>query len=284
VGIDSQAKNQEPNCEIQWQESLSSPTTVQLPIPLDGTLTKAVLDCLSCRPEPQLSKGKAVLHKSTAKPGSFRLYTLSDSARDATYGETINGEFRVPSGGQLIIELSVSTDAVDVWGGGRFDGSTRGGSRIVESRTRWWTTPPTSGKYEFSVRTYRGTSPNLQVSFHWYRWDETACCIQHEVETIDVEVIELPCEPTGRDPAIPELRLAASNGDGHIEVRVPCCPNCSGAPVCAPGDTSAWFVAFPPSGASDVIVDGHARGWRFDGTTLWSPGTDRLGYQFELGQ
>jgi len=288
VGINSYARpnyNEPETCQIAWQESGAGPTTLEVPPPpLNGTLTKAELDCLSCEPKPQASHGRVVLHKSTVKNGRARLYTLQDEWSEATFGETVNGEFRVPSAGQLVIELSVSTNAVDVWGGGRFNGYTRSGSQIVDHKTVWWTQTPSPGtKYDFSIRTYRGYTPQFRVSFHWYRWDEDdTCCIQHEVETLDIEALPLTCEPTGRDPAVPHLRLPAS--DGHVELRVPCCPHCSEDKACVPGDTSEWFVTFPANPVTKPIIDGHAKGWRLDGSTLWNPGPDRLGYEFGPGQ
>jgi len=222
------------------------------------------------------------------------LYSLSDQTIEVTYGETVNGEFRVPSVGQLEIEIIGETDAVDGWGAttrdgpGGFDGVARDGSHIVGQRTMWWDTAPVPEApqhFPFSIRTYRGSTRTFKVLFHWYRRDEEHCCLQHEVATLEIDVEPLPCELTGRDRATPELRLAASGSDGHIELRLPCCPNCGAAPVCPPGDTSQWFVAFPPdvhdsSMAGKPIPDGHGRGWRLAGTTLWSPGTDGLGYVF----
>ncbi len=270
--------HQPETCEIMRQEGDSTSSSVPPP-PLDGTLTKAELDCLSCEPKPQASHTNVILQKSTIRDGRVRLYTLPDERREATFGETVNGEFRVPSSGQLVIELSGSSSVIDVWSGGRFNGTIRGGAKVIESRTIWWSQPAPETKYEFSVRTFRGSEPNFKASFHWYRWDSNTCCIRHEVETLDIEAIPLTCELTGRDPAIPELRPAAPNSDGHVELRLPCCPHCSGTEACAPGDTSGWFVVFEPGGGKPII-DGHAYGWRLTGNTLWNPGADRLGYEF----
>ncbi len=267
-------------CTRSWFESLSAVSNINLP-PLNGTLTKAELDCLACSPKEQRSKGRLVWYKAERS-----LYTLpvTDTSGKGS-GETVNGKFRVPSAGQLVIEVKGAGDAVDVWGGpdgaGWQTGSTRKGTAIGAERTLFWSAAPAiETGYEFNVRGYRGTASDFDVLFHWYRWDDGSCCIQHEVEGLGVQVLPLPCELDGQEPVTPQMRRAAAGTDGHFEVRIPCCPTCDDGRACAPGNLSRWFVAWPDD--EGRIREGHAKGWRIDSgmNTLWSPGADRLSYEF----
>lgn len=289
--LSSRAEETNGSCSQSWSEAQRESQVVEPP-PLDGSLSKAALDCLSCTPKDQASRGRVLWYKAERS-----LYTLPQTDTGTSgYGETVNGKFLVPSAGQLFIEVKGADDVVDLWGGpaspvggGWQSGSVRNGTPIANERTVSWDTWAPGAAYEFNLRGYRGTAPGFDVLFHWYRWDANLCCIQHEVESLGVQVLPLPCNFEGRDPVTPEMRHAANGEDGHREVRIPCCPRCDDGQPCTPGNLSGWFVTWPRGAGAQTaavgqLLDGHALGWRFDSSnntnTLWSPGADRLGYEF----
>jgi hypothetical protein len=251
-------------------------------------------NCLACPIAEQPSRGRVVLYKTNRT-----LYTLrKDAGAEAVYGETVNGRFTPPRPGLLHVQAEFSdglSNVVDVKGSesandpgwqiqptAGSDG--RQGVLITSSerhRVSWdeTTFAVPDPHFAFNIRTYRGTEPKLELLFHFYTWDSTACCVQHEVEKLPIQVKPLPCHFVVKDPVTPEARLwpDATN----LEVRLPCCADCKeGSSACGESNLTDWFVTWPAAG-DKVIRHGHAKGWRVESTNLISPGTDRVIYEFE---
>jgi len=271
--------------------------TRNLPQPqLNCTMPMEKLDCQSCSEEGDKVTGRVMLysgvHAGTGR-GRRTLYSLDPQAGDRrTYGETVNGKFKVPGPGQLRVEVRGAGGAADVWTATTANGAgwqeqphdavdARRGSPLLSSRCIWWTeaqaAAPGAG-LQFSIRTFRGIADELALTFHWYQLDEEKCCLLHEREELVVSVRPLPCLFSPNDPVRPELN-DIENG-AATAARLRCCAKClPGSDVCPSGNLSDFFVVWPA--ASGLIRDGHAQGWRLEGMELRAPESDGLSYEFE---
>lgn len=287
VPISSFQGHVEGACQLQQTEQPSHCSNI--PLPDIFSMSQQELDCMTCPPVEKPSHGRAQLHK----PQNI-LYTLRDDySGAASYGETVNAEFRPPGKGILVIEPKNLSDNIDVFaapdcdqtapscdkeGWQKADG--RHGSRLSGKRTIKWPEDPT-GVYQFNIRAYRGQAPGFDLLFHWYSIDADGCCVQHEIEDMELQAKPLPCLLSGAHPVMPELSTSPIGLETNYLSRLPCCGSCDSNNVCAPGDLSDWFVVTPPA-SSGLIVDGHAKDWYLNGTTLQSPGSDGLRYEFMI--
>lgn len=273
-------------CDEQWTEQPPIEGPALPPPSLDCTLSKDALACLACSSPPDRTNGRVTLFKGDSVMGSERkvLYSLpADDGSQATFGETVNGRYEVEGPGQLSVLVKNTGTAVSVYGaptvgaGGWYSGSDlsgRGGTPITDDALNVACGASGRLEYPFNARTLHGEAPGFDLEFHWLTWSQDGCCVHHEVEGLNAEVIPLVVLPSGELPLVPGMRKSSGQfDDGHVELRLPRCGTCEEA-ACPPGNLTDWFVVWP-AGYNGEVVDGHAKGWKVyqDGVV---PGTDVL--------
>jgi len=277
--------------DLWWEENPSQGMEVPAP-PLDGTLSRKELDCLVCGGQPaSLTRGRLQIFKE----GDAAIYSLPEDYRGpATFGETVNGRFRISgvTKGELFVEsdcggVALSSN-VDVWGtadvgaNGYYDGTSRGGEAFTaEQRISW---DHAAGlTFPFNIRTYKGACPAFRVAFDVYYLGPASCpCLRHDREETVRQVLPIVCRPWGDDRPTPQFRGPGQTPDAHVELRLPCCASCdSESLVCAPGGLTDWFVGFPATTTPNRILDGHGSDWRVVGNALHEPADGGLVYEYE---
>lgn len=144
------------------------------------------LSCLACSPIFEPSKGRATLFKGHrfGETGSRHLVYSAPMGSDisAGAGEIINGVYRVPGKGLLIVEVSGADGAAEVFGSASANSpgwqvaptigdSGRRGTRLSATQCIEWDeveAQATDPRFEFNVRTLRGASGTLDIKFRWH--------------------------------------------------------------------------------------------------------------------
>lgn len=259
------------------------------------------LSCLACSPTVESSKGRAALFKGPRSGESGHRHVVysapMDSDISAGTGEIINGVYRVPGKGLLIVEVNGADGAAEVFGSASAHGQGwqvnptigdfgRRGSRLVATQCIEWDEKEAQApdpRFEFNIRTLRGVSGTLDIVFRWHEWDEDDCCVRRQVERLKIDVQPLPCLLEAREPVTAQLRRLNQPSNPAWEARVPCCPTCGdGGRACPAGNLSDWFVLWPQQGTG-LVLDGHAKSWRLEaaGLMLTAPTTSGLVNVFE---
>ena len=213
------------------------------------------------------------------------LYTLpNDDTSGTVHGEAVNGEFVAEMDGWLFVNATPNS-IVNMKGSAAPDGagwmtpSGRQGTAIDAERCLELTG---GQRFKFNLLAGRGDlAKGYSVAFDWYWWDSVSCCLQHDRKVLSLQVEPLPCVLEKLDPITPQRQdWVKSDATKDIELRIPCCGGEQ-----TPGNLSLGFIVWPvqtDTGARQgqilVVPEGHAKGWKTDGTRLIGP--NGLEYEF----
>ncbi|MCD6285267.1 MAG: hypothetical protein J7M39_05070 [Anaerolineae bacterium] len=207
------------------------------------------------------------------------LYSVSDSqckspesygGKPPRYGEVANGSFTAPCDGLLIVEVTGSSRAADVYGSCAVSGTSNVG----------WVVPPGSARggekidthrcvkllgnerFQFNVQTGRDNGKSkLRMRFYWFYLDTAETYqLQWSKKDLDIRIEPLAVTVDRTGNLVPEFRKSSA-GSGLVG-RIPI--GCGGM--------TDWFMVWPTDTTQPSTVEnGHAKGWTIGPDWFRSP-------------
>ncbi len=187
-----------------------------------------------------------VVHKSRPRNEwgilNHRLYTLSSTDRRATWGETINIEFKAPVSGEYTVRVSGNSgDSVRV-----FDDWNAHGPEITEAGPAQSFALNVNQAKRLSVRAYRADTESV-VRVALFNKDQ--CASAHAL-TFDVR--PLPVTPAADDRLVLRKHVAGADVVGY-EMQLP-----------TGGGLTDSFMVGRTDPSTSRVVEGHAVGWKLE--------------------